>query len=103
MLTAAMMVRELPQDCFWSLGGIGRHQLRMNAAAVIFGGGIRVGLEDTLFYDDERRCLATNASLVDRAVRIAAAMDRRPYSSSGLRRALALPLNKASKGHSPHE
>lgn len=91
MLTTALMVRELPTGSFWSLGGIGQFQLRMNAVAINFGGGVRVGLEDNLFYDEERHRLATNHELVERVVRIGAALGRRPYSHRELRSAFALP------------
>ena len=103
MLTTAMMVRELPIGSFWSLGGIGRFQLRMNAGAISFGGGVRVGLEDNLFYDDERRRLATNHELVERVVRIAAALGRRPYSPRELRTAFGLPSKDVRIESSGHE
>ena len=97
MLTTALMVRELPAGSVWSLGGIGRFQLQMNAAAITFGGGVRVGLEDNLFYDDQRRHLATNHELVERVVRIAAVLGRRPYSQRELRSKFALPARTCGK------
>lgn len=103
MLTAALMIRELPAGSLWSLGGIGRSQLRMNAAAITFGGGVRVGLEDNLFYDDERRRLATNQELVERVLRIAAAVDRHPYSHRELRTAFALAAKGTRRESTDHE
>jgi uncharacterized protein (DUF849 family) len=103
MLTTALMVRELPAGSSWSLGGIGRFQLRMNAAAISFGGGVRVGLEDNLFYDDDRRRLATNHELVERVVRIAAALGRSPYSPRELRTAFVLPCKRAREESTDHE
>jgi uncharacterized protein (DUF849 family) len=98
MLTTALMIRELPPGSVWSLGGIGRFQLRMNAAAISFGGGVRVGLEDNLYYDDDRRRLASNHELVERVLRIAAALGRRPYPQRELRTALTLPSRAAHTG-----
>ena len=85
LLNLGLMLKELPQDSIWSAGGIGRFQLRMNAAAMTFGGGVRVGLEDNLFYDDERRRLATNRELVERVLTIAVALGIEPYSSREVR------------------
>ena len=102
MLTAALMIRELPAGAFWSLGGIGRFQLRMNAAAITFGGGVRVGLEDNLFHDDDRRRLATNQELVERLFRIAAAVGRHPYSHCGLRTAFTLTGKGARREPADH-
>ena len=39
-------------------------------------GGVRVGLEDNIWYDDKRTVLATNAMLVERVVQLAALVDR---------------------------
>ena len=40
------------------------------------GGHVRVGLEDALYYNWETRDLATNAGLIDRVAKVAAAMGR---------------------------
>jgi len=48
LLHAGMMVRDLPPRSYWSLAGIGAFQLPMNSVAIAMGGGVRVGLEDTL-------------------------------------------------------
>ena len=49
----------------------------MNAIGVVSGeGGVRVGLEDNIWYDDKRTVLATNAMLVERVVQLAALVDR---------------------------
>ena len=62
----AHMVRSLPPGVVWSAAGIGRFQLKMNFAAVLMGGHVRVGLEDNLYYDHDRKTLATNRMLVQR-------------------------------------
>ncbi len=49
-----------------SLGGLGSAQLTVNAAAVAMGLGVRVGIEDTIWWDAERTTLATNKQLVER-------------------------------------
>lgn len=88
MLNLGLMVKELPENSFWSVGGIGRFQLPMNTASIIFGGGVRVGLEDNIWYDEERTYLATNRELVERILVIATTMGIQPYSHEELRETL---------------
>jgi uncharacterized protein (DUF849 family) len=72
----AALVRALPDDMIWSATGIGRFQSQVNALALAMGGHVRVGLEDNLWYDEERTQLATNAGLIERVARVARAMGR---------------------------
>jgi uncharacterized protein (DUF849 family) len=66
----------LPDDSVWAAAGLGQFQLPMNAAAIIAGGHVRVGIEDSIYYDYGKRQLATNEALVKRLVRIAEEMQR---------------------------
>lgn len=61
-----MMINWLPKDCIWSLAGIGNSQLAANMIAIATGGGVRVGLEDNIYYDVDRVHLATNFKLIER-------------------------------------
>ena len=45
---------------------MGDAQLRMNAVTIASGGGVRVGLEDNIWYDSARTRLARNADLLHR-------------------------------------
>lgn len=38
----------------------------MNSIAIAYGGGVRVGLEDNVWYDKRREKLARNADLLQR-------------------------------------
>ena len=59
----------------WSITGIGRSHLPMMLAGLSEGcDGLRVGLEDNIFMD--KGVLATNASLVERAVRLGEVVGR---------------------------
>lgn len=58
----------LPRNAHWAAFGIGREQMPMVAQAALLGGNVRVGLEDNLYLS--RGVFATNAQLVERAVRI---------------------------------
>jgi len=80
MLSLGLMVNELPEGSIWSVGGVGNWQLQMNAMALVAGGGVRVGLEDNIYYDSERTRLAKNRELVERILVIAKALGRKPFS-----------------------
>lgn len=85
------VVRALPAGTVWSATGIGRFQFSINRLAVVVGGHVRVGLEDSLYYDAEKTRPATNAGLVDRIVRLAGAAEREIASPADARRILGLP------------
>jgi uncharacterized protein (DUF849 family) len=88
LLNLGLMINELPVGSLWSVGGVGRFQLPMNAAALVAGGGVRVGLEDNIWFDDERTRLVTNRELVERVLSIAHALGRVPYTGREARELL---------------
>ena len=72
LINVGLMLRELPKDTHWSLAGIGNYQLQMNSLGIVWGGGVRVGLEDNIFLDTPtRKVLATNTQMVERVVNLA--------------------------------
>jgi 3-keto-5-aminohexanoate cleavage enzyme len=71
-----LMVGALPDNSVWAAGGIGCFMFPMNVAALVAGGGVRVGIEDGLYYDMKKTQLATNEQLVQRLVRIAVEFER---------------------------
>lgn len=91
LLHLGVIVSELPEDSYWSSAGIGYCQKSMNAAGIIFGDGVRIGIEDNIWYDDERTVLATNVLLVERVVRLSALMEREIAGPGEVRRMLNLP------------
>lgn len=90
LLNVGVMLNELPQDSVWSLAGIGNSQLKMNSLAIVWGGGIRVGLEDNIFYDSARSRLATNEELLQRTVDTAMALGREIATPQEVRNLLNL-------------
>ena len=54
------------------------------------GCGVRVGLEDNIWYDNNRTKLASNADLLRRIKEIASANERELMTSSELRNILGL-------------
>ena len=68
------MVDSLPEGSTWCVSGIGPAQVPMLTAAMVMGGHVRTGLEDTLLY--KKGVPATNKMLVERVVRIANELGR---------------------------
>ena len=98
LLHASVMIHDLPPDSFWSLGGVGDYQLMMNSIAVAAGGGVRVGLEDDIWYDPARTRLARNADLVSRIHRLAEANEREIMTPKELRKLLKLEAGNGRYG-----
>jgi len=66
----------LPSQSYWSLGGIGKQQLIANSISIALGGGVRVGLEDNLYIDQQSTLLATNHQLLNRVHTLASIHER---------------------------
>ena len=66
--TMAYMKSQLPNNAIWAAFGIGRSEFPAVAQAILLGGHVRVGLEDNLYLD--KGVYASNATLVERAVKI---------------------------------
>ncbi len=89
ILNLGIMIHELPEDSIWSVGGVGDAQLKMNVSGMINGGGVRVGLEDSVWLTPQRDRLATNKDLLVRICTIAQALGlemARPREVRGLLR-----------------
>lgn len=78
----------LPAGSTWSAFGIGRYHLPIMYATLALGGHIRVGLEDNVYYSYGK--LATNVSLVERAVRIIKEFDKEAATPAEARAILGL-------------
>ncbi len=61
---------------FIALGGIGSSQLQVNAIAIAAGYGVRVGLEDNIWFDKGRKQPATNLALLQRIHQLLALHER---------------------------
>ena len=78
----------MPADWTFSAFSIGRNQMAYAAVAVLAGGNVRVGLEDNIWLD--KGVLATNAQLVERAVKVVEGMGARIMSAEDVRKKLKL-------------
>ena len=90
MLSAGLLVKDLPEGAMWSAGAVGNAQLKMNVMALISGGGVRIGLEDNIWYDKERTRLATNSDLIKRITATAKTLGCKPFSAREVRDLLKL-------------
>lgn len=86
----SLMVSCLPEHSVWAATGLGQFQLPMNTAAILAGGHVRVGIEDSIYYDYKKNVLATNVDLVKRITRIAAELQRPIASIDQTREMLGL-------------
>lgn len=98
LLHIGIMVRDLPANSIFSLGGVGQAQQPVNALSIAMGYGIRVGLEDNIWYDQKRSRLATNEALLTRIHDIAHVHERDVMSPSELRTLLGLKPGSGSYG-----
>lgn len=98
LLHAGLMINDLPGESFWSLAGIGEDQLKMNAVAIAMGGGVRVGLEDNIWFDDDRTRLASNTDLLERIHALASAHLREVMPPSRFRDLLNLKKGNGQYG-----
>ncbi len=85
LLSLGLMVKELPENSIWAAGGVGNPQLMVNVMALVAGGGVRVGLEDNIWYDQERTKLASNREIIERIMIVAKELGKSPYTSKELR------------------
>ena len=76
MTEMGLAIKQLPPQSHWAFGGIGRQQLAANTHAIAAGGGVRVGLEDNLYYDLHKNTLARNTDLLQRIHTLAELFER---------------------------
>jgi uncharacterized protein (DUF849 family) len=79
----------LPENCKWSAFGVGKDSLPIMYAALALGAdGIRVGLEDNIWFS--KGVLSDNTMQVERAVRIVKEFDKEPATSAEAREILGI-------------
>lgn len=90
LLHMGVMVNDLPDKSYWSFAGIGDAQLPVNSIAIAYGGGVRIGLEDNIWYDKNRTKLAKNSDLLYRIHNLAEANGRKFMTPNEFRKLLNL-------------
>ncbi len=83
------IVELLPKRSTWQVVTIGRYNLRTTMIAMSMGGNIRTGLEDTVYYQ-KGELVKSNAQLVERMVRLANEIGRKPATLDETRKMLDL-------------
>lgn len=98
LLHTGVMLNDVPDDSLVSIAGIGNGQLMMNSLAIAIGKGVRVGLEDNIWFDAERTKLATNSQLIERVHVIAKANNRQIMTPSEFRTKMEMEPGNGSYG-----
>jgi len=80
----------IPEDCTWTVAGIGRHELPLAQKAIADGGHVRVGLEDNI-YIRKGELAEGSSALVREVVQYAQQAGRPVASPSEARKLLGLP------------
>jgi 3-keto-5-aminohexanoate cleavage enzyme len=100
LLHLGIMVNDLPPNSFWSVGGVGQAQMIVNSISIAAGGGVRVGLEDNIWLDKDRKKLCSNIELLQRIRVLCKANDRQVMKAATLRKLLNLEKGKGKYGRS---
>jgi len=81
--TLSTIKTNLPTNSYACLGGIGSQQLKATTYGLLDFDGIRIGLEDNLYYKDREK--TTNIELLKRVHRIMNELDMTHYTSTELK------------------
>lgn len=84
------IINDLPSQSVWCAGGIGKAQLKSNILGMLFGHGVRIGLEDNIWWNDDRTELASNGRLIGRVLSVADMIGKKPYSHDSVRKILGI-------------
>lgn len=84
MQQMGLALNEIPKSDYVSFGGLGSYQLKVNSIAIANGLGVRVGLEDNIWFDDNRTKQATNLELVERVHALLEIHEKKVAKSSSL-------------------
>jgi 3-keto-5-aminohexanoate cleavage enzyme len=82
------LIEHLPESATFNTLAFGPHQLPFTAMGIVFGGHVRVGLEDNRYFRQGE--LATNEQLVERAATLAETLERPVASPDEAREILDL-------------
>lgn len=82
-------IDNLPEGALFNTLGFGRHQLPFATMGTLFGGHVRVGLEDNVYYR-QGELAESNAQLVERVVRVATELGREVATPQQAREILGL-------------
>lgn len=84
VFTLATALQEIPDGDYVALAGLGQDQLKTTAMAIAMGLGVRIGLEDNLWFDNKKTIPATNLMLLERTHQLMAIHEMRCMPSAEL-------------------
>ncbi|MFJ3482083.1 3-keto-5-aminohexanoate cleavage protein [Pseudomonas sp. NPDC090202] len=90
LLQLAAILAALPVDSIVGIAGLGRFQLAANGLGLLAADGVRVGLEDNLWFDQQRTIPASNRQLIERVLAQAALFERPLLDRAALRERLGI-------------
>lgn len=82
------LINSLPENSIYSIGGIGKQQLSSNIAGIIYANGVRIGLEDNIYYNYDKKTIASNEMLIDRIISISKINLKELYSCKEVKKML---------------
>jgi len=88
LLNVGVMINELPENSVYLMGGVGQYQFPMNYLGLQYADGIRIGLEDNIWFNDNRTILASNEYLLKRINKIMVPMNKKPCTINEVREKL---------------
>jgi len=83
-------ISEIPDGHLKTCAGLGGNQLPANNIAIALGAGVRVGIEDSIFYDIKRQVLCTNTMLIKRIYSIMEMHERELMTSEECKKILKI-------------
>ncbi|WP_391529773.1 3-keto-5-aminohexanoate cleavage protein [Photorhabdus akhurstii] len=92
------LLANIPDNVICSFAGLGNYQLQTTSLALASGYGVRIGLEDNIWYDSKRTVLATNENLIKRVIRLADELEIIPATSADVRQKLGLAPGNGQYG-----
>lgn len=81
-ISAALSQINIDNRTFISFGGIGSQQFKINQIAILSNFGIRIGLEDNIWFDEKRTKKATNLEFLKRIHSVIELNEKTVYPSS---------------------
>ncbi|MCW2255800.1 uncharacterized protein (DUF849 family) [Providencia alcalifaciens] len=93
------VLSNIPNNVICSFAGLGNYQLQATTLSLASGYGVRIGLEDNIWYDKKKTILASNEKLVKRVIRLAEEFEITPAKPIDVRKKLGLALDMATMGY----
>lgn len=92
------IISALPENSIYTLAGLGNNQLKMNIYGILNGNGVRVGLEDNIYFSN--KTLATNKQLVQRIIDFSNLYNKKLATCTEVRELLQININNNMENNS---